>query len=334
MNKKRWGALVIAGILLVGSLVTNAVSQSVFSQQSQSFEDLLMNSGDWEQVVIEEGTPTKSIALLTVDGVIQDTNAPSQLFESVSYNHDQFIEQLEHIAESDDFKGAVISVNTPGGGVMESAQIHKKIQEVQKAGKPVYISMGAMAASGGYYIAAPADKIFASQETLTGSLGVIMQSINFEGLAEKYGVDFVTIKSGPYKDIMSSYREMTDEERNILQGMVDRSYDGFVKVISEGRGMSEQDVRRIADGRIYDGYQAKELNLIDEFGYEEDAIQALKKDHNLGDAQVVSLSKGTSFASLFQMGAKKMIGDDLGLVEAIQTFSNPNAPRLMYLYAE
>lgn len=334
MNKKRWGALVIAGILLAGSLVTNAVSRSVFSQQSQSFEDLLMNSGDWEQVVVEEGTPTQSIALLTVDGVIQDTNAPSQLFESVSYNHDQFIEQLEYIAESDDFKGAVISVNTPGGGVMESAQIHKKIKEVQAAGKPVYISMGGMAASGGYYIAAPADKIFASQETLTGSLGVIMQSINFEGLAEKYGVDFVTIKSGPYKDIMSSYREMTDEERNILQGMVDRSYDGFVKVIAEGRGMSEQEVRRIADGRIYDGYQAKELNLIDEFGYEEDAIKAIKEDHELADAQVVSLSKGTSFASLFQMGAKKMMGDDLGLVEAIQAFSNPNAPRLMYLYAE
>src|SRR5690606_14792860 len=151
----------------------------------------------------------------------------------------------------------------------------------------VYISMGTMAASGGYYISAPATKIFANEETLTGSLGVILESINYSVLAEKLGIDMVTIKSGEYKDILNPSREMTESEKEILQKMINESYDQFVKVIVNGRGISEEKVREIADGRIYSGRQAKELNLIDEFGYLDDTIEALKKDYRLKDAQVV-----------------------------------------------
>src|SRR5262249_39988293 len=154
----------------------------------------------------------------------------------------------------------------PGGGGVESAEIHDRLKEVQKdTKKPVYISMGSMAASGGYYISTAAKKIYASPETLTGCLGGIMEGINYQGLADKYGVDFVTIKSGKYKDIMSPTRKMTDEERQILQRMIDNSYEGFVKVISEGRHMTVEQVKKIADGRVYDGRQAKNLNLIDGF---------------------------------------------------------------------
>lgn len=144
--------------------------------------------------------------------------------------------------------------------------------------KPVYVSMGSMAASGGYYISAPADKIYASPETMTGSLGVIMHGYNYEKLAKKYGVEFETIKSGPHKDIMSPTREMTGEEREILQNMINNSYDQFVKVIADGRGMTENEVRKIADGRIYDGRQAKENHLIDDFGHLDDVIAAMKTD--------------------------------------------------------
>ncbi len=131
-------------------------------------------------------------------------------------------------------------MNSPGGGVVESAEIHDKILDIKKVKKPVYVSMGSMAASGGYYISAPADKIYASPETMTGSLGVIMHGYNYEKLAKKYGVEFETIKSGPHKDIMSPTREMTGEEREILQNMINNSYDQFVKVIADGRGMTER----------------------------------------------------------------------------------------------
>ncbi len=173
---------------------------------------------------------------------------------------------LNQVKDDDSVKAIVLRVNTPGGGTNESAEIHHKIVEIkEETQKPVYVSMGSMAASGGYYISAPADKIFASPETLTGSLGVIMQGMNYSELADKIGIDFVTIKSGPYKDIMSESREMTSEERDILQDMIDNSYNEFVRVIAEGRGMPESKVRELADGRIYDGRQAKEVNLIDDF---------------------------------------------------------------------
>ena len=125
--------------------------------------------------------------------------------------------------------------------------------------------MGGMAASGGYYVSAPADKIFVNRETITGSIGVIMESVNYAKLAEKYGIDFNTIKTGPYKDIMSGSREMKDEERVMLQEMINDSYERFVDIIEEGRGMTEAEVKKVADGRIMNGRQAIEAGLADEY---------------------------------------------------------------------
>ncbi|MCS0543558.1 signal peptide peptidase SppA, partial [Aeromonas veronii] len=175
---------------------------------------------------------------------------------------------------------------------------------------------------------------FATPDTMTGSLGVIMQGVNFSELAEKYGVKFETIKSGPYKDIMSSYRDMTDEERKIMQTMVDNAYQGFVDVIADGRNMSESEVRKIADGRIYDGRQAKENHLIDELGYFEDAVEAMKKDYELGDISVVEYTANFGFGSLFSMSAKKIFSDDIEMATMVHLLSQPNSPRMMYLYAE
>ncbi|KON86743.1 hypothetical protein AF332_08005 [Sporosarcina globispora] len=336
MNGKRWAALGIAAGLFVFSVVLNFVTAFAFTDFESSVNELFAGSNEaFLEEVIEEGNAQKKIAVLDVNGVIQDTGDASSLFASPGYNHKGFMDNLDYVKEDSTVKAIVIKVNSPGGGVVESAEIHDKIVEIQKeTKKPVYISMGSMAASGGYYISAPADKIFASPETLTGSLGVIMQGYNYAGLAEKYGVEFVTIKSGPYKDIMSPTRDMTEEERKILQSMIDNSYKGFVKVISEGRGLSEAQVKEIADGRIYDGRQAKELNLIDGFGYDDDVIEQLKKDHKLNGAQVVKYSENFGFGSMFSMGARKIIGDDLEMAGMMKLLSQPNSPRLMYLYAE
>ncbi|RBP03901.1 signal peptide peptidase SppA [Rossellomorea aquimaris] len=336
MNAKRWTALGIAVVLFFVSVVVNFATSAATGDFNKAFEDMLgATDNPFSEEVIDEGNAQKRIAVLEVEGVIQDTGGANSLFESPGYNHELFMDKLDAVQKDKSVKGIILKVNSPGGGVVESAQIHSKLVEIMdKAKKPIYVSMGGTAASGGYYISAPATKIFASKETLTGSLGVIMQSINYSELAEKYGVDFVTIKSGPYKDIMSPTRKMTEEERKILQSMIDNSYEGFVDVIASGRDMSEAEVKKIADGRVYDGIQAKEVNLIDEFGYVEDTIEAMKKDYKLKGAQVFEYTAGDPFSEFFSMGAKKMIGQDMEAAALMKLLSKPNSPRLMYLYSE
>jgi protease-4 len=336
MNGKRWAALGIAAALFFVSVVINFLSAFAFKGVETDLSELLAATElPFTEEVVQEGNEMKKIAVLDVDGVIQDTNSAESFFQSAGYNHQGFMKKLEYIKEDDTVQGIILKVNSPGGGVVESAEIHDKLVEIQKeTKKPVYVSMGSMAASGGYYISAAANKIFASAETLTGSLGVIMQGVNYEGLADKYGVDFVTIKSGQYKDIMSPTRQMTEEERQILQRMIDNSYEGFVKVISEGRKMTTDQVKQIADGRIYDGRQAKELNLIDGFGYLDDVIQQMKNDEKLKDAKVVRYTEALGFGSLLNLKVQKLIGTENDMTGIMEILSRPNSPRLMYLYAE
>jgi protease IV len=161
----------------------------------------------------------------------------------------------------------VLEVNSPGGGVTASDEMHQSILDFkQNTGKPVVVSMGDTAASGGYYISTAADRIVANETTLTGSLGVIFELNNFAEAAHKYGIKQVVIKSGKYKDIGNAFREMTPDEREIFQSIVDESYSEFVDVISEGRGIPKDRVREIADGRVYSGSQARDLGLVDSFG--------------------------------------------------------------------
>ncbi|WP_316570972.1 signal peptide peptidase SppA [Neobacillus sp. YIM B06451] len=336
MSGKRWAALGIAAGLFIISVLVNVLSGFAIKGVENDLGDLFApTQKSYAEEVLEEGNEFKKIVVLDVNGTIQDTGESTPLWGSQGYNHHTFMKKLEDAGDDPNVKGIIIRVNSPGGGVVESAEIHDKIVSIQKGKKkPVYISMASMAASGGYYISAPADKIFASPETLTGSLGVIMQGINYEGLAKKYGVEFMTIKSGPYKDIMSPAREMTEEEKKILQSMINNSYEGFVNVISEGRNMPVDQVKKIADGRVYDGRQAKELGLIDGFGYLDDTIAQLKKDKNLNGAKVVRYTDGIGFGSLFSMKAKSLLSGDSELQGLLQFLSKTNSPRLMYLYTE
>jgi protease-4 len=161
----------------------------------------------------------------------------------------------------------VLEVNSPGGAVTASDEMHQSILDFREnTGKPVVVSMEDTAASGAYYISTAADRIVANETTLTGSLGVIFQLNNFAEVAHKYGIKQVIIKSGKYKDMGNAFREMTPDEREIFQSIVDESYSQFVDVISEGRKIPEDRVREIADGRVYSGSQARDLGLIDSFG--------------------------------------------------------------------
>ena len=190
----------------------------------------------------------------------------------------------------------VLEIDSPGGGVTASDEMHQSVLDFEEnTGEPVVVSMQDVTASGGYYISTAADRIVANKTTLTGSLGVIFEIPNFAEAADKYGIKQVVIKSGKYKDIGSAFREMTPEERDILQSFVDDLYTQFVDVISEGRDIPKDRVREIADGRVYSGLQAKKLGLIDSFGGLDEASAIAGNLAGTSDTTVVRYVQQPSF---------------------------------------
>jgi protease-4 len=208
------------------------------------------------------------------------------------------IEQIKKFRKQEAIKAIVIRINSPGGAVAPSQEIYTEIMRTREY-KRVIASMGTVAASGGYYIAAAADGIVANPGTLTGSIGVIMGYTNFEKLLKKIGLLPVVIKSGPYKDVGSPARPMTDEERELLQEVVAKIHQQFIRAIAEGRKLEVSQVKLIADGRIFSGEQAKELGLVDRIGNFEDA---LKWAGELGgiDGEVVPVYAGDKKLSLLR----------------------------------
>jgi protease-4 len=174
-------------------------------------------------------------------------------------------------------RAVVLRIDSPGGVVAPTQEIFTAVRRLREAKKPVVASLGSVAASGGYYVAVSADRIFASPGTLTGSIGVVMQLANVEGLLKKVGVEYVVVKAGAYKDAGNFARAMTPEERRILQSLLDDVYDQFITAVAEGRGLEIRTVRRFAEGRIYSGRQAHGLKMVDDLGGLEDAIEAAAK---------------------------------------------------------
>ncbi|GAB3803277.1 signal peptide peptidase SppA [Virgibacillus kimchii] len=331
MNNKRWLALAVA----VGLFFVSIGFQFTANMAATDIEEVF---GFWDRPfdenVIEEGDFNEKIAVLHVEGVIQDISTNDLLSSSV-YNHKGFLEMLEQAAMDDTVEGIILRVNTPGGGVVESAEIHDQIVEIQEEyDKPVYISMGNTAASGGYYISAPADKIIAHPATVTGSIGVIMESINFGELAEDLGIDFNTITSGEYKDIMSSTRDMTEAEFEILQTIIDEMYDDFVQVIAEGRGMDDNEVRRLGDGRIYTGKQAFENGLVDDLGSMNDTITMLREDYGLQQASVIEYEANVGFRQFLAGAMQNTFSGESDIMGIKEILRQSNAPSAMYLYTE
>lgn len=336
MNVKRWVALVVAGVLLLFSLGINTIFALFKADFLGNFDSLMAgNSLDVYENVIEGDNFDKRIAYLKVDGTIQDIGS-STLWQPVAYDHQFFLEQLDNILYDESIQGVVLSVNSPGGGVKESADIYKKLLKIKEERQiPIYVSMDSMAASGGYYISAPADKIFAHRDTITGSIGVIMQSINYQELAEKVGVKFETFKSGEHKDMLSPMREVTAEERAMMQDMINETYEEFVDIVEQGRNMSEAEVKKVADGRILGGTKALEAGLIDEIGDEEAAIAALREDYGLEDAALFEYSYDMGgWQSYVGMKIGSMFGPSAEEKMLMKIMTDYSAPKMMYLYGE
>ena len=182
--------------------------------------------------------------------------------------------ELKRFGENPSIKAIVLRIDSPGGGVVPSQEIYDAVQRVRnKNNKAVIASMGTVAASGGYYIAAATDRIIANPGTLTGSIGVIMETANVEGLLKKIGVEGIVVKSGKFKDVGSPLRKMTAEEQALLQAVMDDVHQQFIEAVAEGRALEPSTVQALADGRIFTGRQAKDAKLVDELGNLDDAIQ-------------------------------------------------------------
>ena len=338
MNKKRWIAVVIAVGLFLVSILSSSLTQPTQDAQVVGLNSWLYGEDELSPVVLKEGNTTERIVKLTVDGTIA-SGGSSGLFASEGYDHENFLKQIKAIEADETVKGIFLEVNSPGGGVYESAEIANLLNEVRtKNNLPMYVGMKNTAASGGYYISAQADKIFASEETVTGSIGVIMSGLNYSGLLEKLGVEDTTVKSGALKDMGSGTRPETKEDQAVLQAYIDNAYQRFVIVVCDGRNKSEVEVKKVADGRIYDGMQAKEAGLVDEIGYPDDALVAMRADLDLRDAELIEYSnQSTGFATTW-LGSK--LTDLQGLQESetsqiltlLESLGTVDSPKAMYYY--
>ncbi|MBM7866538.1 signal peptide peptidase SppA [Heliobacterium gestii] len=211
------------------------------------------------------------VAVVRLEGMIADAGGGGGLLGGQAGSND-VLETLRQLQGNKGIKAVVLRINSPGGTSAASQEIGREVDRLRESGKVVVASMGDVAASGGYWVASRADKIVANPATTTGSIGVILDLANLTELYQKVGYRANVIKSGPYKDIASSARDMTPEEREILQGMVNDIYAQFIDVVAEGRKMPVERVRALADGRVFTGRQAKELGLVDELGNFYDAV--------------------------------------------------------------
>ncbi|WP_371365612.1 Putative signal peptide peptidase SppA [Sporomusa rhizae] len=251
------------------------------------------------------------IAVVYVDGVIATGRGQVGLFTEGG-GTDGLIRQLHAARDDAAVKAIVLRINSPGGTVPGSQEVGEELKKLRATGKPVITSMADMAASGGYWLAACTDKIYANPSTITGSLGVYMPYSNWEELYKKIGVRQEKIKSGPHKDILSPDRQLTTEERAILQVMVDDMYNQFVEVIAEGRHMDPARVRQLADGRIYTGRQARELGLVDEMGNMYDAIDGAAEMVGIqGNHEIIEFGKKNTLETLF--GAQDKLSEQMML---------------------
>ncbi len=212
-------------------------------------------------------------------------------------------DQLLAAAKDDQIKGVLLRIDSPGGTVGASQEVYNAVLAVRES-KPVVVSMGDVAASGGYYIACAADQIYANPGTLTGSIGVIISGFNVAGLFNRLGVEPQVIKSGKFKDILSTSRALTADERTLLQALINNTYEQFLQAVAKGRKKDIQVLRPLADGRIFTGQQAQQVGLVDTLGGLVEAEQALQKLAHarfaLGDEDLPVSGAGNSWGDLLK----------------------------------
>jgi protease IV len=243
------------------------------------------------------------VGIVRIEGPIQMIGAGSPL--GGMPGAEMVVKRLNELEQNSDIKAIVIRINSPGGTVSATQEIYQKLWRLRKKNIPLIASMGEIAASGGYYIASACNVIVANHGTITGSIGVIAMSPNLRGLFEKLGISMTVIKSGKYKDILSTFREISPEERQLIQEIIDSSYRKFLKDVALGRNMNESDIEPIADGRVMGGETALKHKLVDMLGTFEDAIDKARQMAKLSeDSPVYDEVRSPLEQLLFDMGGR------------------------------
>ncbi len=324
MNKKQTiGLVVAAGLFIltgVSSVLTNTLSQRALDESVK--EALSMTGG------IEFNAPKQDyIAVVNVIGTIQEQMETGIFDSEQSYRHVTTLDYIDKLINDPHNKGMLLYVDSPGGAVYESEELYQKLQEYKKKTKrPIWDYMAHYAASGGYMVSMPSDKIYANPNTTTGSIGVIMSGFDMTGLYEKLGMRYISITSGKNKD--SS--KMTDEQIEIYQSQVNECYEDFVKKVSDGRNMSVETVKSLADGRTYTAKQAKENGLIDEISLFDDMKADMSKELGIYEFYQPE-SKDNIFADLFLKASELVPKSEAQVLK--ETAEEQESGVLMY-YAE
>ncbi len=259
-------------------------------------------------VLLQKNIPFgERVALIRIEGMIIDSK--------------DTIDEIKEYAKDPSIKAIVLRINSPGGAVAPAQEIYEEVRKAVTK-KKIIVSMGSIAASGGYYIASPATRIIANPGTLTGSIGVIMEIPNIEGLMSKLGIKTEVVKSGRHKDIASLFRGIKKEEREILQKVLDNVHEQFIMAVAEGRKMLHDDGKKIADGRIFTGEQALKAGLIDELGNLEDAVQVAARLSGIkGEPVVISKKEHFSFINLLKGAIPKELTDIFPAVKVKYLFT-------------
>lgn len=281
--------------------------------------------------VVLEGSGVYKILTIPVEGII--SNQPTQQF---FYNQQSLVksvtQQLDKAASDSRVKAVILEINSPGGGITATDILYNEILKFRKdTGKKVIVHMKDVAASGGYYIAAGADKIVAHPTTITGSIGVIMTVLNLEGLFDWAHISQKVIKSGRLKDIGSPNRAMTEEEEQLFQEIIMEMQRRFVDVVARGRNMTREDVEVLADGRMYTGEQAEKNGLVDFLGYMDKAIELAKKEAGIDRAKIIRYRRQIGLSELiFTLASGSMKMQSLIDADALM---KKQTPTFMYLWA-
>jgi|GEM_PF-378755 len=322
------GCLISLAILIGFGFVGCAIlggAAVVFEDAFSDDEEDVFSGFAYTEHIVEEGSGDEKILILDIEGVISsEGGAEGSMLAHVRA-------QLREVRSNSDFVGVLLRVNSPGGGVTASDQIYEEVMKTKAAGKTIFVFMDEVAASGGYYISCGADKIMATPTTITGSIGVIISSINATELMDKIGIKPQVFTSGEYKDTLSISRDMRPDEQSYIQAMVEESFDRFVSLVSEGRGLSRADLekRKLIDGRILSGASAYQLGLVDQVGYWDDAVANVRELSGAPNAELVRMEVEVDFLDVVSMFGVKA-SEPAVTVEISPNFAMPLKPNVPY----
>ena len=303
MTKKQTNGLIIAAIIFVVAGVISVLTNALASKLSKNSEESAAKSLDSfmdqlygsDNLALSDMPATEDfVAIVPVEGTIQASQSNSGLpAQSAGYDHDLLMNYVDKLIDSKNNKGIILRMDTPGGTVYEADELYLKLMEYkEKTGRPVWAYMESTCCSGGVYIASSADEQYANRNTTTGSIGVIISSYDLSGLYEKLGVKEANIVSAKNKDMGSMGKPMTAEQKAIYQAIVDEAYEQFVGIVAAGRSMSVDDVKTLADGRIYTASQALDNGLIDGIKTEEEFDDYVKEQSGVSKFYEPSSSAG------------------------------------------